>query len=140
MDEQSMKFNIRYNRIRRGLTQEEVAQRLGIARGTYTNLESGSVRILNENLYLLSDILNVTMEELLLGFEPDRDAAARLNDTISGYDVKYRQMMDEFDRKLEEKDTELGTLRDLAETQKKTIATQDEIIRMLRKRIPEENA
>lgn len=140
MDEQSIKDNIRMYRLRRGLSQEEVAEALHISRVAYSNLESGDVRIINAKVRLLSGFFGVDLEELLLGYAPDPDASGRLQAAVAGYDVKFKQLQREFDDRLEDKAAELATLRSLVATQEKTIETQEEIIRMLKSKIPEENA
>ena len=140
MDEQSIKDNIRMYRLRRGLSQEEVAEALHISRVSYSNLESGDVRIINAKVRLLAGYFGIDLEELLLGYTPDPDASGRLRAAVTGYDVKFKQLQREFDGRLEDKAAELATLRTLVATQEKTIETQEEIIRMLKSKIPEENA
>ena len=140
MDEQSIKDNIRMYRLRRGLSQEEVAEALHISRVSYSNLESGEIRIINAKVRLLAEYLGVPLEELLLGYSPDPDASDRLRTAMMGYDVKFKQLQREFDGRLKDKAAELATLRTLAATQGKTIETLEEIIRLLKSKIPEENA
>jgi hypothetical protein len=88
----------------------------------------------------LAPLLGVSLEELLLGYEPDRDASLRLNEAVAEYDAQYRRMQEEFTGKLEERSSEVATLQDLVETQKATIRMQDEIIAMLKRRISEETS
>ena len=140
MDEKSIKENIRMIRRRRGLTQDELAESLQIARASYSNIESGPVRIIHAKVCELAPLLGVSLEELLLGYEPDRDASLRLNEAVTEYNAQYRRMQEEFTGKLEERSSELATLQDLVETQKATIRMQDEIIAMLKRRIPEETS
>ena len=140
MDERSITLNLQLLRLRRGLTQDNVAEAAGITRVAYSHLETGKVKILNRKISRIAEILGVSLEELLLGYQPEPDASGRLHELSAGYDEKYRNTLREFDNRLEEKTSEIATLRSLTESQKKTIATQEEIIQMLRRRIPEENA
>ena len=140
MDEKSIKDNIRMFRLRRGLSQEEVAEALHISRVSYSNLEGGNVRIIHEKVRLLAKFFGVALEELLLGYSPDPDAAGLLQTTKEGYDVKFKTLQKEFDDRIEGKSAELAALRSLAASQQKTIETQEEIIQMLKSRIPKENA
>ena len=140
MDEKSIKENIRMIRRRKGFTQDELADSLQIARASYSNIESGPVRIIHAKVCELAPLLGVSLEELLLGYEPDRDASLRLNEAVTEYNAQYRRMQEEFTEKLEERSSELATLQDLVETQKATIRMQDEIIAMLKRRIPEETS
>ena len=138
MDERSIKDNIRMLRMRRGLSQEELAEALHISRVSYSNIENGNVRIVNAHVCALAPLLGVTLEELLLGYEPDRDASVRLNEAVAEYDAKYRRMQDEYNGRLDVRSSELSALRDLVDSLKATVRTQDEIIRMLKHRISEE--
>ena len=139
MDEKTIKENIRRFRLQKGLTQEELAESLHIARASFSNIESGPVRIIHAKVCELAPLLGVSLEELLLGYAPDRDASLRLNEAVAEYDARYRQMQEEFSGKMEDRSSELATLQDLIETQKATIRMQDEIIAMLKRRISEES-
>lgn len=48
-----------------GLTQEEIAKRLGVSRATVSQMENGERKITAEELYKLANILNVTADEIL---------------------------------------------------------------------------
>lgn len=55
-----------------GMTQQQLADRLGVAQQTMAHYEVGRVRINVTTLPVLADLLDLSMEELLLG-----QAAAR---------------------------------------------------------------
>lgn len=128
-----MKDHIRMARISKGLSQDTVAQALGITRVALSKIENGNVRIVNIHVSALADLLGISLEELLLGYVPERDASERLFEKDVEYDEKYRRLQHEYEG-------ELTHLRDLVESQKMTIHSQEEIIKMLKRRIPEENA
>jgi len=60
-------------RKQRGLTQEELAERVGLTRTSITNIEKGRQKVLSHLLVELSDALNVPLSDLL----PNPDAQAR---------------------------------------------------------------
>ena len=140
MDESEIRQNIKTIRERRGFTQEQMADALHIARGTYSNLEKGKVRIISDNVRALAPLLGVTLEELLLGFEPDRDASVHLREAAEDYDARYRAMQKEYEGKLADRSAEAADLRELIGSLKTTIRSQDEIIAMLKRRISEKDA
>ncbi len=70
MDDQSIKKNIAGLRKKSGLTQTELADRIGISRTAYRNLESGSTRMLNENIDKVAEVLDRPVEEIVLGYSP----------------------------------------------------------------------
>lgn len=57
--------NLRVARVRKGLTQIDVANRLGISRSTYANYEVGSRDPDTATLGKIADLLNVTTDFLL---------------------------------------------------------------------------
>ncbi len=66
--------NIRYARIRKKMTQDELAEKLFVTRQTVSNYENGKSRPDIEILISVSKILEVELEELLYGGEehPER--------------------------------------------------------------------
>lgn len=140
MDDQTISDNIKLFRLRKGLAHTDITEALHFTRQTYSKLESGKVRIINPRIYCLAEFYGVEPEELLLGYSPDPEATGHLQETKRGYDVRYRQLQRDFEGVLENKASELRTLRDLVKTQQQTIQTQEAIIQMLKSKIPEENA
>lgn len=96
MDDSAIKARIKAFREARGLSQEEMALHLGIARNTYANIERPGVSaIVREDLKEIAAILKVSEEELLLGYVP-----CHPGDANSLEDVKARYLGDrEVDRK-----------------------------------------
>jgi transcriptional regulator with XRE-family HTH domain len=60
-------------RKQRGLTQEELAERVGLTRTSITNIEKGRQKVLSHLLVELSGALNIPLSDLL----PNPDAEAR---------------------------------------------------------------
>lgn len=58
---------LRMLRLQRGLTQQDVADMLNIARGSYAKYETGANTPTAENLVILSQFYNVDINYLLLG-------------------------------------------------------------------------
>jgi transcriptional regulator with XRE-family HTH domain len=58
-------MNIKKIRIRRGLRQEEMAQYLGITKGTYSKYENGELPINSDTLKKLAEYLNISTDYLL---------------------------------------------------------------------------
>ena len=58
-------IDIREIRKKLGLSQEYIAQKLGITQASYSCKEAGKRRFIIEELKTLKKILNVTYEELL---------------------------------------------------------------------------
>ena len=59
--------NIRRIRMRLGYSQEEMAEKMGVARTTYSNFELAKTNLLCDNFYLFAEVAGVTEEEILYG-------------------------------------------------------------------------
>lgn len=134
-----MRENITRAREKFGFTKKEVADGIGLSRVSVSALENGKTRILNENIVKIAEFLGITLDELLLGYIPDPDSAGRLEQERADYGLKKASLVAGYEEKLEAASRENAALRALVESLKETIRGQEEIIAMLRRRIPEEN-
>ena len=123
MDNKSIKDNIRRIRMARKITQEEMADRLGISPTAYRDFEKGGTTIINNNVMKFADLLDTTTEEIVLGYRPTQIEGATLEDIRSEYGTRISVL----DRRIED-------LENLVKAKEETIATQKEIIKMLKKR------
>ena len=62
----SIKQKIYEVRRSKGVSQEEMANRMGIALNSYRKLERGKTSLVNEKLWLIADALGVSVRELVL--------------------------------------------------------------------------
>lgn len=126
MDNKSIKDNIRKIRMARKITQEEMADRLGISPTAYRDFEKGGTTIINNNVMKFADLLDTTTEEIVLGYRPTQIEGTTLEDIRSEYGTRIMVL----DRRIED-------LENLVKAKEETIATQKEIIKMLKKRLGE---
>lgn len=56
---------VRSRREREGMTQDELARRVGMTRTSITNIESGRQKVQLHTLYDVADALNVPIKDLL---------------------------------------------------------------------------
>ena len=122
MDNTSIKDNIRRIRKEHGLTQEEMAHRLGISLTAYRDLEKGNTNIVNCNVIRLAHLLDTSTEELVLGYRPVRIPEENL-----------REMKEEYAGRIADLEKEVEYLRKLVKSQEEIIETKNQIIEMLRK-------
>ena len=122
MDNTSIKDNIRRTRKEHGLTQEEMAHKLGISLTAYRDLEKGNTNIVNCNVIRLAHLLDTSTEELVLGYRPVRIPEENL-----------REMKEEYAGRIAELEKEVEYLRKLVKSQEEIIETKNQIIEMLRK-------
>lgn len=65
LDDRAIGKRIKIARIRVGLTQEAVAERIGITAQHVSNIETGNSSVSLTTLVAIANLLNVTMDELL---------------------------------------------------------------------------
>lgn len=135
MDESRIKGNIEKARADLGISQTEMAERLGIDRNSYRNLEKGRTRIINSNMDRLSELLGVSVEKLVLGYEPQNPEEGSLHDYQERYQVERDSLVDGYEKKLEILRLELEKEKEVSKALRKTIETSEELIAYLRKRL-----
>ena len=125
MDNSSIKENIRRARLMCKMTQEELADILGISLTAYRDLEKGPTAIINANITKIADATGSTVEEIMLGFRPMPS------------DGRLEEVQAEYGRHESILQTRISDLERLVCSLKDTIACKDEIITMLKKNIDE---
>ena len=127
MDNSSIKHNIQNFRKKRRYTQEHVANMLGISVTAYRELERGNTSIVNPNIVKMADLMNVTTEELVLGYLPSESESHRLED-----------VEEEYGNKVENLENKVQNLEKLVSSLEETVASKNEIISMLKKMLAEQ--
>ncbi len=132
MDNDSIKGNIIRRRTEEGISQDEMARRLDISRTSYRNIERGKSRIISRRLPDIARQLNISEEELVLGYKPSA-GQARLEELK----VKYNEDISVVKSKLEARIVELESavaMRDsLIANLNELVRSKDEIISLLKR-------
>lgn len=82
MDNGSVKRNIRESRKNSHLSQQEMADRLGMSRNAYRDIEQGRTKLINGNLEQIAQITGTSAEKLILGFSRNTQETAAQVDVI----------------------------------------------------------
>jgi len=135
MDEITIRENLRRTRVSSGLTQTEMAERIGISVTAYQKIESGRTRILNTNFSKCAEVLGVSLSELVNGFVPVRNAKSVIEDVRESYGLKMRVQESGYMNEIQSKDREIGRLKDVIKDKEDTIATQKLLIDQLLSRL-----
>lgn len=136
MDNRSVKENISRIRRSKGLSQEQMAEEMGISRTAYRNIESGSTRLISDSLGKISSILGITPEELLLGYVPAKGDSQELNEVKVRYGERIQRIESDHADEIKRLQEHIGILDKLISSLQETLRTKDEVIMMLRKSIP----
>ena len=112
-----------------GMSQIDFAKAVGIEPNTYWNPEKGKTTIVNENLDLLADYYKVSVEKLILGYEPlDMDSDPRLEEFKKEYGQRKELEADHLLKENIRLKAELEQQKDIIEILKTTIEDKTQII------------
>ena len=127
MDESFIKNNINTYRKSKDLTQIETAHALKISTNAYRKIEKGNTAIINTHVRDLAELLEMSIEELFLGYSPA--------ETI---DTTVNQVKEEYGNKITTLEDRVTHLEKLNKSLEETIASKNEIITMLKKMLAEQ--
>ena len=130
MDEFSVKDNLRRVRKRLNLTQQEMAERVGLSRAAYANLETGPTRIINDAVEKVAELADISLAELVTGYRTS-DELERELDRVQRTNSRR---IAELEARLLSREAEIATLKELIETLRDAVRTKDEIISLLKKK------
>ncbi len=108
------------------MTQEDMAARLDISLTAYRDLERGSTNIMNANIIRIAELLDISVEELILGYRPVQAKGIQVEDVRAEYGGQITVM-----------ERRISDLEKLVSSLEETIITKNEIISMLKKKLGE---
>ena len=124
MDNLTIKQNIRKARKKRNITQEEMADRLGISLTAYRDLEKGGTSVVHGKVIKMAELLETSTEEIVLGYRPTQLESGTLEDVRAQYGNQICTL-----------EQRVGDLEKLVGSLEGQVASKDEIIKMLKKRL-----
>ncbi|MGM9742243.1 MAG: helix-turn-helix domain-containing protein [Candidatus Cryptobacteroides sp.] len=133
MDNASIKDNIYRKRHEEGISQEEMARRLGMMRNSYRKIERGPVRLLSEHVESIAEVLGTTPEELVLGYKP-LDGSGMLEDLKGEYDSRTRDLTENYEKTIARLKDELAARENEIRDLRNTIEDKNEIISLLKRK------
>lgn len=128
MDNGSIKENIFKKRNEEGLSQDEMAQRLGIVRNTYRKIEKGSAKLVSDHINTIAEVLGTSAEELVLGYKP-LDGTRMLEDLRIKYETRISEAAESYESRiaylestLSAREREIRDLREIVESKNEIIS------------------
>lgn len=137
MDNNSVKKNISSKRKESGISQSEMADRLGLSRTAYRNIEKGDTKLISEKVGDIAGLLKVTPEELVLGYRPLESASRKVEDLESEYEEEKTRIILEYETDIRRMQDNIRALNACIDALRDTIRTKDEMISMLKKKLSE---
>lgn len=101
-----------------GLSQEYMAEQLGISVTSYRKIESGRTQLVNRRIYDIARILDTTPEKIVFGY--------------SSPDSRNGMLKEEYDRELENLSDRNRSLQERISILEDLVKAKDEIISMLK--------
>jgi len=138
MDNESIKQNILKIRLEHNLSQEEMADILGVARNTYRNIEKGKTRMISDTVIKLAEWAGKTPEEVTLGYYPSEPGSARLKDAREQFNNRVKALTDEYEMKVDALMKEILLLKDLVKEKDDNIRTLKSMVALLENRKEDE--
>lgn len=135
MDNDSIKRNLLKLRQEHDLSQEEMADILGIARNTYRNIEKGGTKLISDTVKKVADWAGITPEEVVLGYYPSEKNSARLRDAREQFNTRVKAVTDDYEMKLDRLRGENDLLKDLIREKDDNIRTLKSMVALLEKRL-----
>ena len=127
MDNISIKNNIMKLRKAKKMTQESMALSLGMSLTAYKDFERGRTSIMNVNVMKMARLLDISAEEVILGYRPYQ-TKNRLNE----------ELLQEYLNMIKDQQKRLSDLEILVEALQDALASKNEIITMLKKLLGED--
>jgi len=122
MDNNSVKKNLKNSRKEKRITQKEMAEKMGISRTAYRNLEEGDTKLLSDHIGQFARILGKSEEELVLGYHPAVTGKALRDSDADGKAIAILK------KDLETKTALIRALQDTISSQLDLISTLSEKI------------
>ena len=117
-----MRTQLKLFRVSQHLTQEEMAHRVGISLTAYRDIDRGKTAILNTHVEELAEHLEISPEEIVLGYRPVQMPGKALNEVQE----EHRLQISTLEKRIED-------LEKLVKSLEENIQSKNEIISMLKK-------
>jgi transcriptional regulator with XRE-family HTH domain len=135
MDNDSVKKNITKVRKNLKFTQQEMADRIGLSRIAYRNIENGRTKLISDNISKIASVADISREELVLGYLPVDAENSGLAETKAVYESRIKSLCDEYESRIADLETKLEVNNKMCHAYEDLIKAKDEIINMLNSRI-----
>jgi transcriptional regulator with XRE-family HTH domain len=134
MDNESIKRNIQRIRIEHNLSQEGMADVLGVARNTYRNIEKGSTRLISDTVMKVASWSGLSPEEIVLGYQPSEKGSVKLKDVRERYNNQIKMITDDYENRLDGLRKENTLLKELLKEKDDNIRNLKSMVALLGKR------
>lgn len=107
------------------ISQDEMADRVGISRTSLAKLENGTTKVLTKSVLNFARVNDISLTELIQGCYPDE--ADRLREEGDQAE-KLRSLISAYEARLEQKDDVIAEKQKIIDSQNDTIRAQMQVI------------
>ena len=115
------------------MSQSDMAEKIGLSRNAYRNIEKGDTKILSDTVGKIADALETTPEELILGYKPQIEDNRKLQEIQQQYSDRQSKIIEGYEYEINNLKKEICSLKDLIQSLQENLKTKNEIIGLLRK-------
>ena len=135
MDNESIKKNLLKVRLEHNMSQEDMAEGLGVARNTYRSIEKGSTKLISDTVMKVADWAGMEPEEIVLGYMPSEEKGSqKLKDVRERFNLRVKAITDEYENRLELLRKENDMFKDLLKEKDENIRTLRSMVALLEKK------
>lgn len=135
MDNESIKKNLLKVRLEHNMSQEDMAEVLGVARNTYRSIEKGSTKLISDTVMKVADWAGMEPEEIVLGYMPSEEKGSqKLKDARERFNLRVKAITDEYENRLELLRKENDMFKDLLKEKDENIRTLRSMVALLEKK------
>lgn len=110
-----------------------MAAKLGVSRLTYRNIENGNTKLINEKLDKIASIVNMSKEELVLGYNPSEGNSSVLGEQEVHYKGNEQLFRSDYENEINRLKFALEAEKKLNESLQVVIKSKEDIIRLQEK-------
>lgn len=126
MDNITISENIERLKKEAGITQDVLADRAGISRTSLQNILSAKVKLFNRHLPAIAEALGVSLEKLMLGYEPCDPDEGLLRSEVD-HQAQLHELADDYEARLDNLRHRCELLEELCENQKQRILLLEQL-------------
>lgn len=130
--EKQLRDNLCRIRKEKNLSQKQMADKLGISRVAYVNIEKGKTHLVNEKVERFAELNDVSPSELVLGYKVEDDVHT-LQQARDDYGRRRQELVTSYEERIEALNREIDDLKKQVDDLRDSIETKNEIIRLLSK-------
>ena len=141
MDDKNIAKALKNLRIKSGLTQDFMSEKLGICRATYDNLENGKTAIINGHIYEAAKLLKCSPEAIVGGYDSAGNAGENFYDVEKERNL-LKERLAQAEEELRVQKEYIGILKEVLayrQAEMEKLKSENELLVKENARLAEEN-